>query len=187
MQAAATASAGSLRSGIVTSTSICSSADALAKNLVVTSSPDFPTKGENVTTTFDFDLDEVVSGGTAYYDAVYNGLPYSSQAPLCDEVAKTNDPCPLAIGHHHQVSSAAADFTGKLQTTITWKTADGRQILCELAAAASAAVLLGFRPFNSSRANACLATANRCAELSLLLAPRHDLLPAGAVVTTKIA
>lgn len=129
-QAAATASAGSLRSGILTSTSICSSADALAKNLVVTSTPDTPTKGENVTTTFDFDLDEVISDGTAYYEAVYNGLPYSSQAPLCDEVAKTNDPCPLAIGHHHQVSSAAADFTGKLQTTITWKTADGRQILC---------------------------------------------------------
>lgn len=130
---AATASAGSLRSGILTSTSICSSADALAKNLAVASSPETPVKGENVTTTFDFDLDEVISDGTAFYEATYNGLPYSSQAPLCDEVAKTNDPCPLGVGHHHQVSSAAADFTGKLVTKITWKTADGREILCEFA------------------------------------------------------
>ncbi len=48
----------------------------------------------------------------------------------CEEVAKTNDPCPMAIGHHNQISSSAADFTGKLVTKITWKTGDGREILC---------------------------------------------------------
>ncbi len=109
---------------------MCSGADALAKNFAVTSTPDMPSKGQNVTTTFDFDLDEVITGGTASYSAVYNGLPYSSSANLCDEVAKSGDPCPLAVGHHNQVSAGAADFTGKLETTINWKTSDGRQILC---------------------------------------------------------
>jgi len=110
---------------------VCSSPTALAKNFVVTLSTDTPAKGANVTTTFDFDLDAPIVGGTAYYSATLNGLgPYTSTAPLCDETAKTDDPCPLLTGHHHEVSTSASTVTGKVITTITWRDGAGAEILC---------------------------------------------------------
>ena len=109
----------------------CSSVNDLAKNFVVSIDNDAPTQGEKVSTTFDFDLDAPITGGTAYYSATLNGLgPFTSQAPLCDETAKTNDPCPLGIGHHHEVSTTENTVTGKVVTTITWKDPSGNQILC---------------------------------------------------------
>ena len=109
----------------------CSDNGALAKNFVVTIDNDAPKQGEKVTTTFDFDLDAPISGGTAYYSATLNGLgPFASQAPLCTETAKTNDPCPLGVGHHHEVSTADNTITGKVVTTITWMDPAGTLILC---------------------------------------------------------
>ena len=116
---------------VLTGASICSSATALAKNFAVSLSTDTPTKGENVTTTFDFDLDTPVVDGTASYSATLNGFgPYTSHADLCAEVAKSGDSCPLATGHHHQVSTAASTVSGKVVTTITWHDAAGAEILC---------------------------------------------------------
>ena len=110
---------------------VCSSPTALAKNFAVTLSTDTPAKGENVTTIFDFDLDAPIVGGTAYYSATLNGLgPYTSTAALCDETAKTNDPCPLLTGHHHEVSTSTNTVTGKVITTITWRDNAGAEILC---------------------------------------------------------
>ena len=109
----------------------CSDNGALAKNFVVTISNDKPAQGEKITTTFDFDLDAPITGGTAYYSATLNGLgPFTSQAPLCTETAKTGDPCPLAVGHHHEVSTADNTVTGKVVTTITWKDVADTLILC---------------------------------------------------------
>jgi hypothetical protein len=109
----------------------CSDNGALAKNFVVAIDNNTPKQGEKVTTTFDFDLDAPITGGTAYYSATLNGLgPFASQAPLCDETAKTDDPCPLGIGHHHEVSVAENTVTGKVVTTITWKDPAGTLILC---------------------------------------------------------
>ena len=109
----------------------CSVATDLAKNFVVTIDNDAPKQGEKVTTTFDFDLDAPITGGTAYYSATLNGLgPFTSQASLCDETAKTNDPCPLGVGHHHQVSTAENTVTGKVVTTITWYDTADSEILC---------------------------------------------------------
>ena len=109
---------------------ICSSSNALATDFTVTLSNDRPTKGENVTTIFDFNLSEVVTGGIAKYAATLNGFPYSSTSALCDEVAKTGDPCPLAIGRHHQESVSAATTTGKIVVKITWTNEAGQEILC---------------------------------------------------------
>lgn len=110
---------------------VCSSASALAKNFAVSIDNDTPGQGDNVTTTFDFDLDAPINGGTAYYSATLNGLgPFSSQAPLCDETAKTNDPCPLGVGHHHEVSSSENTVTGKVVTTLSWYDEAGAEILC---------------------------------------------------------
>lgn len=122
----------SLRTNL-TSAQSCSVATDLAKNFVVTIDNDAPTQGEKVTTTFDFDLDAPIIGGTAYYSATLNGLgPFTSQASLCDETAKTNDPCPLEVGHHHQVSTAENTVTGKVVTTITWYDNNDAQILCAI-------------------------------------------------------
>ena len=110
---------------------ICSSPNALAKNLVVGLSTDTPTIGQNVTTTFDFDLDVPIIDGTAYYSATLNGLgPFTSQAPLCDETAKAGDSCPLLPGHHHQESTSENTISGKVVTTISWYDQQGAEILC---------------------------------------------------------
>ena len=116
---------------VYNSTKICSSATALAYNFVVSLSTDTPAKGEKVVTTFDFDLDVVIPSGTAYYSATLNGLgPYTSEAPLCDETAKSGDPCPLLPGHHHQESTSENTVSGKVVTTISWYDLDGAEILC---------------------------------------------------------
>lgn len=109
---------------------ICSSPNALATDFTVTISNDIPTKGENVSTIFDFMLPEVVTGGIAKYAATLNGFPYTSSAPLCAEVAKTGDPCPLAIGRYHQESVSAATTSGKIVVKITWTNEAGQEILC---------------------------------------------------------
>ena len=114
------------------SAEVCSSANALAKNFAVTIYPDTTAKkGTNITTTFDFDLDVPITGGLAKYSATLNGLgPYTTQANLCDETAKTGDSCPLATGHHHEVSVAPSTIIGKVVTTITWTDSTGAEILC---------------------------------------------------------
>ena len=114
----------------LTGVSICSSSSALARNFAASVSTDTPAKGENVTTIFDFDLDAPIFGGTAYYAATLNGFPYSASAPLCDEVQKSGDPCPLAAGHHHQESVSTNSVSGKLITKITWNDESGAEILC---------------------------------------------------------
>jgi len=112
-------------------TKICSIPEALARNFAVTISTDAPTPGQNVTTIFDFDLDTPIVGGTAYYSATLNGLgPFTSQASLCEETAKSGDPCPLVAGHHHQESVATNTVTGKVITTISWYDESGTEILC---------------------------------------------------------
>ena len=114
-----------------TGTRVCSSPASLATNFIVTVSTDTPTQGQNVTTTFDFDLSTVVPSGTAYYSATLNGLgPYTSQASLCDETAKSGDPCPLEVGHHHQESTTENTIAGKVVTQISWYDLTGSEILC---------------------------------------------------------
>jgi len=109
---------------------VCSSPDALAKDFVVSISSDNLQKGDNLTTIFDFALEQPITAGAVEYSATLNGFPYSSSADLCEEVAKSNDPCPLEIGVHHQVSTSTLTVTGKLTTTITWTDDSGYEILC---------------------------------------------------------
>jgi hypothetical protein len=114
----------------LTGVAVCSSPNALAKNLAISISTDTPAKGEVVTTTFDFDLDAPIVSGTAYYDVTLNGFPYSASAPLCEETQKSGDACPLLAGHHHEVSNVTNTVTGKLVTKITWKDDADVEILC---------------------------------------------------------
>ena len=119
-----------LLTGILSAVAICSSPNALARNLAVSISTDTPLKGENVTTTFDFDLSSPITGGTAHYSATLNGFPYTASAPLCEETQKSGDPCPLGAGHHHQESTSTSSVTGKLITTIRWADEADAEILC---------------------------------------------------------
>lgn len=114
----------------LTGVAICSADTALAKNFAASVSTDTPARDEVVTTIFDFDLESPINDGVAYYDVTLNGFPYSAQAPLCEETQKSNDPCPLLPGHHHQVSNSTNSVTGKLVTKITWRDIDDLEILC---------------------------------------------------------
>lgn len=58
--------------------------------------------------------------------------PFASEAPLCDETAKTADPCPLLPGHHNEVSKTQSTVTGKVVTTLTWYDQDGNGVLCAI-------------------------------------------------------
>lgn len=112
----------------------CGSSSDLAKNLVISIAPDAAKAGQDVTTTFDYDLDTVITGGTATYGFSFNGIPFSPTVnDLCVEQAGgcCPDPCPLGIGHHSDKSiTTFPSVSGKIITTIKWADQNGSPILC---------------------------------------------------------
>ena len=112
----------------------CGSSSDLAKNLVISIVPDAAKAGQDVTTTFDYDLDTVITGGTATYGFSFNGIPFSPTVnDLCVEQAGgcCPDPCPLGIGHHSDKSiTTFPSVSGKIITTIKWADQNGSPILC---------------------------------------------------------
>jgi hypothetical protein len=112
----------------------CGTSNDLAKNLVISIVPDAPKSGEDVTTIFEYDLESVISGGTATYAFTFNGIPFSPTSnDLCVEQAGgcCPDPCPLGIGHHVDKSiTAFPSVSGKIVTTIKWEDQYKSQILC---------------------------------------------------------
>ena len=72
----------------------------------------------------------LVGNGTLPATCVVTQTTFTSQAALCDETAKSGDPCPLLPGHHHQESTTENTVTGKVVTQITWYDLDGAEILC---------------------------------------------------------
>ena len=112
----------------------CGSSTDLAKNLVISIVPDAAKAGDQVTTTFDYDLESVITGGTASYAFSFNGIPFSPTVnDLCVEQAGgwCPDPCPLGLGHHSDKSiTEFPSVSGKIITTIKWADQTGAQILC---------------------------------------------------------
>ena len=112
----------------------CGSSSDLAKNLVISIVPDAANAGQDVTTTFDYDLNTVITGGTATYGFSFNGIPFSPTVnDLCVEQAGgcCPDPCPLGIGHHSDKSiTNFPSVSGKIITTIKWADQNGSPILC---------------------------------------------------------
>jgi hypothetical protein len=112
----------------------CGSSSDLAKNLVISIVPDAPVAGQEVTTTFDYDLEQVITGGTASYGFTFNGIPFSPTVnDLCTEQAGgcCPDPCPLGVGHHTDKSiSTFPAVSGKIITTIKWADQAAQPILC---------------------------------------------------------
>jgi hypothetical protein len=72
-----------LNSKVLGSVSICSSPDALAKNLVAETNVTDPSPGDFVGLTFTYDIADDFSG-KQNYDCTINGfLPYSASYSLC--------------------------------------------------------------------------------------------------------
>lgn len=105
----------------------CGTSADKAQNLQVTLNPSSPTPGSNMTLTFDYDLTETITGGTADYKVVLNGIPYTSSKALC-----TQEACPIAAGHQHDVSTSEfpAGITGKMISSISWTDQNGAPVLC---------------------------------------------------------
>jgi hypothetical protein len=105
------------------------------QNLVINISPDSPTGGQEVTTTFDYDLESEITGGTATYKFTFSGIPFSPTVDdLCADQAGgcCPDPCPLAVGHHtdKSISTFPSGVSGKIVSTILWTDQNKNQILC---------------------------------------------------------
>lgn len=121
--------------GTLTSYKSCGSDSDHAKNFVATVTPDAAKPGDSVTTTFDYDLDKEVTGGTATYKVTLNFIPFSPTVDdLCADQAGSTDECPLAGGgaHHHDVSVSTFPngVSGTIVSTIIWADQDGEQVLC---------------------------------------------------------
>ena len=104
-----------------------------ATNFVATISPEQPKAGDEVTTTFNYDLTKEITGGTATYSITYNFLPLSPTVDqLCDDQAGSADTCPLMVGHHTDISKQIwpSGLGGTLVTTIKWLDQDGSDVLC---------------------------------------------------------
>lgn len=115
----------------VGSIAYCSSGT--ATNFVATITPASPKVNDEVTTTFDYDLTKVITGGTATYSVTYNFLPFSPTVDqLCADQAGTVDACPLAIGHHTDISKSVwpPGLSGTVVSTIKWVDQDGADVLC---------------------------------------------------------
>lgn len=85
--------------------------------------------------TFDYDLDKEVTSGSSSIAINYNGIPFSPTVDdLCVDQAGgvAPDPCPLKVGHHHNLSESdfPSGISGKITTTIKWTDQDGEPILC---------------------------------------------------------
>lgn len=88
-----------------------------------------------MTTTYDYDLNKEITGGTSSYKVTYNGIPLPATVDdLCaDQAGGTQpDPCPMAVGVHNDksISQFPSGVSGKIVFTTTWADQDKEQVLC---------------------------------------------------------
>lgn len=85
-------------------------------------SPNPPIVNQNMTLWIDYTLSQDVLGGTSYFTANLNGVPYSESHPLQS---------PILAGVHNESSvSTFPSFTGKLVTTTYWEDMYANPIWC---------------------------------------------------------
>lgn len=74
-----------------------------------------------------YNLSVPITGGTATYTAVFNGIPLS---PTVDDLC-TQTVCPKAAGSNMEVSkSTFPDVSGKILSTIEWADQENRTVWC---------------------------------------------------------
>jgi len=114
---------------MLTSTSLrdCSTSQKYAQITKMSIQPDAPVRGDNVTLAINYNLFSTITGGTAEYRAILNGIPFpGTSEPLCDEIG-----CPKDPGSYVQYgSNVLPDITGKVVSSITWKNQDGQELWC---------------------------------------------------------
>lgn len=96
--------------------------------------PSAPVSGEYAILTVDYTLDKDVQGGTAKYEASFNGFPLTPTIDdLCADLAESTSPCPLLAGPiHYQSAVQMGDGAthGTLDAKVTWTDDLGTEILC---------------------------------------------------------
>lgn len=90
--------------------------------------PSAPASGQYAIVTMDYTLYAPVTGGTAKYEASFNGFPLTPTVnDLCTDVD-----CPLVSGpNHYQTAFQMGDgaIHGTLSATVTWNSPEA-EILC---------------------------------------------------------
>jgi len=104
----------------------CTAVGSIATINGMSLTPDPPVPGQNFSLSVSYLLNEDVIGGTSFYEASLNGLPWTQTDDLCTQTS-----CPIVAGQHTEVSTTEfPTFTGKLTTAITWDDTSGREIWC---------------------------------------------------------
>lgn len=112
----------------------CSSSSTIGHIQSLTMDPSAPSAGQYAIVTVDYTLDKLVTGGTAKYEASFNGFPLNPTTnDLCTDLADSTSPCPLLAGPIEYMSTLQMgdDTThGTLDAKVTWTSQDNEQILC---------------------------------------------------------
>ena len=107
----------------------CGTGDERAVLNSLTSTPDIPMPGDNVTLAVDYTFGgTAITGGTATYDVTLNYIPvYNEQFDLCTQTS-----CPKQPGTYTEtsVSSFPTGVSGTLVSTIHWTDQDNNPIWC---------------------------------------------------------
>lgn len=118
---------------ILADVSSCTSKTAITQNIEVSCSPNQPEVGDTVTLIVTYDLLQTITEGSIVYQVNLNGFPVVNQKDdLCTDIAKGNDPCPLAIGFHNTTASfQVPDVSGDISGSVIWsQTPSNLQIFC---------------------------------------------------------
>jgi hypothetical protein len=113
----------------------CGDSSDHAQNMKVAMSPGFTVhSGDAYTDTSSYTLDKTVTGGTAKYDVTLSGIPVFKQTnDLCDDLAESDTPCPIAAGDINSVSTGEVPSGiphGMLESKTEWFDQDGERIFC---------------------------------------------------------
>jgi len=114
---------------------VCSSSNALVKDLNVSTSPENPVIGQDYTLTLDFTSPVgITEGSKQKIKMTFDGFPVSNdEVSLCDELVKNNIDCPVAAGHHTMSWSATIPTdipSGELRGSQAWYTESGEELFC---------------------------------------------------------
>ena len=109
-------------------------AGAYSTGLEVNVAPSFTlAKGATYTYTAAYTMTKTVTSGQAVFKTTLSGLPImNSKEDLCDSLADSPTPCPLAAGKITSETTGSIPSstpTGTLESTVTYTDADGTQVL----------------------------------------------------------
>lgn len=90
--------------------------------------PSNPLPGDNTTLWVAYDLKTPITGGTATYSVLLNGIPFT---PTVDDLC-TQTSCPKDIGSYNETSNSdfPSGISGKIVSKIQWKNQNDQPVWC---------------------------------------------------------